>query len=202
MNKGIFITVDGIDGAGKTTQVRLLSDKFRSLNRRFLIIREPGTTHLSERIRKILLDPKCNIIPEAEMLLYLTCRIQLLQEVIMPKIRQGYIIISDRYMSSTLCYQGAGLGLGTQRIKKIWSLITNHKGADLNIILDIPAKYALKRTNRNDRISKRTVKYFNVVAECFRQLCTTNPVQYVLIDATKPSDEVFKCIWSRIAKLI
>lgn len=202
MSRGLFITIDGIDGAGKTTQAKLLVQRFRKHGMEAVFVREPGGTKTCEKIRRILLDPRNHIVPRAETLLCLASRVQLLDEKIKLLVRKGVNVVSDRYLGSTICYQGAGLGLGTAKILRVWTLINDGFEPDANVILDLPVKTGLSRTKRNDRISRRTRSYYIKVSGCFRRLCAAYPKSYHIINASGGRNEVADSVWTFVSGLI
>ena len=159
--RGKFITFEGSEGCGKSTQSRLLYDYLKAKGKRVIYLREPGATKISEKIRDILLDAKNQgIVPQAEMLLYMAARSQIVSEVIQPALKTGKIVICDRFLDSTLAYQGYGLGMDIGLIKKVGEFTTQGIIPDLTLFLDLAVKRGLRhRKDRLDRIEMRSVNY-------------------------------------------
>ncbi len=161
MKRGVFITFEGSEGSGKSTHSKLLCAYLKKSGRPFVFIREPGSTRIGEKIRKILLDKKnSRMAMETEMLLYMASRAQLVKEVILPALRSGKAVICDRFLDSTLAYQGYGAGLDLATIKSVGRFATFSVKPDLTIFLDIDAKAGLNRAGKNkDRIEKRPLSF-------------------------------------------
>lgn len=181
--KGKFITFEGPEGSGKSTQSKLLYRFLKDKGYSVLWLREPGGTKVSEKIRKILLDSKnISITAVTEMLLYMASRAQVVEEVIRPALLKGQIVISDRFLDSTLAYQGFGLGLDIKDIKYIGRLVTGGLKPDLTIFLDLAAKEGLNRLSRiKDRIEKRTLSYHRRVKEGYLRLARLEPERIKII---------------------
>ncbi len=158
---GLFITFEGLDGSGKTTQLRLLGDALQTGGHRIVTLRQPGGTPLGDRIRSILLDSRSDadlgaIIPEAEMALMFADRAQSLRRIILPALAAGSIVLCDRYTDSSEAYQGAGRGLGSDRILTLHRAVCNNVLPDLTILLLPPLSTSLRRARgRNDRTARR-----------------------------------------------
>lgn len=161
MKKGIFITFEGPEGSGKSTQSRLLYQYLKDKGLPVLYLREPGATSVGEKIRKILLNPKNkSISPVSEMLLYMAARSQLVDEVIKPALKKRKIVVCDRFLDSTLAYQGYGLGIDINIIKYIGKFATLNIQPCLTIFLDLPVKVGLGKCGRvKDRIERRNLNY-------------------------------------------
>ena len=143
---GIFISLEGIDGAGKSTQARRLVETFQSAGHDVVTVREPGTTPLAERVRPVILDREMTGIgARAELLLYLACRAQLVDEVVRPALQEGLIVVSDRYADSSVAYQGYGRELGADLVRQVNAFATGGLMPDLTIVIDIPVKEATQR---------------------------------------------------------
>lgn len=183
---GKFIVIDGPDGCGKSTQVRLLSSYLRRRGYSVQVIREPGGTAIGERIRRILLDPKNQQMTViTELFLYMASRSQLVQEVIKPALKQGKIIISDRFLSSSIVYQGLAGGVGKNMVEEIGKIATEGITPDLVFILDVSPKEGLRRAQRlkghPDRMEKKQLLFHRRVCQGFRQLARSKPDFYKLI---------------------
>lgn len=193
---GYFITFEGIDGCGKTTQLRL-ADKYLSAQKiSTLVLREPGSTPLSEKVRKILLDKKMNINPFSELMLYLAARAELVREVIHPAIKNGTVVLCDRFYDSTTAYQGYGRGLDIGLINKL-----NRKAAadcipDLTFLVDINFNSSLLRrkssNKKADRLESESKQFFQKVRHGFYDIANKNKRRIKVIDGAKSIEAVFE----------
>jgi len=181
MNK--FITFEGIDGCGKTTQIDLLSKYFNNCGKDCIIVREPGDTILSEKIRTILLDNRNSINKNSETLLFLASRSQLVTEIIETSIKKNKIILCDRFTDSTLAYQGYGRGIEINLLRKLNYFATNNLIPDLTFIFDINIKTALERLSykKNDRMENSGYKFMSRVKNGYIKLAREEK-HYHLID--------------------
>jgi dTMP kinase len=172
-----LISFEGIDGCGKTTQIDLLVDKLRSKNMNCMVLREPGDTSISNKIREILLDKNNEICPESETLLFLSARSQLVREKIIPNIKKGNIVICDRYLDSTLAYQGYGRGLDKNMINNLNLFATNKMLPGLTFILDIDPKIAYDRIIKKDidRMESEGVDFLNNISNGYKIIAKSNP---------------------------
>jgi dTMP kinase len=187
---GKFITFEGSEGCGKSTQSKLLFDYLKSKGKRVIYLREPGGVKVSELIRGILLNPKNKISPEAETLLYMAARAQVVEEIIKPALTAGKIIVCDRFMDSTIAYQGYGLGVDIKLIKSIGSFATRGINPNLTIFLDLPVKSGLKyRHNCKDRIEQRSVSYHEKVRKGYLALAKNEPRRIKIV---KVEEDKFK----------
>lgn len=187
--KGKFITFEGPEGSGKSTQSKLLYRYLKDKGYSVIWLREPGGTGVSEKLRKILLDSSHHsITPLAEMLLYMASRACVVEDVIRPALLKGQIVISDRFLDSTFAYQGFGLGLDIKAIKYIGRLVTGGLKPDLTIFLDLASEKGLKRCSRvKDRIEKRTLSYHRRVRRGYLKLAKLEPkrIKIVKVDDHK-----------------
>lgn len=176
LKKGIFITFEGPEGSGKSTHVRLLCSELRRRGFPVVCLREPGGTKISEKIRNILLDAKNkNMDAVCEMLLYQAARAQLVREKILSALRDKKIVILDRFLDATICYQGYGAGIDIKLIKQIGRLVSGGICPDLTILLDIEARKGLKRSGRRDRIEKKSLEFHQRVRRGYLKLARENP---------------------------
>lgn len=175
--KGTFITFEGPECCGKSTQARMLVDYLRSRGRRVVFLREPGGTPISELIRKMLLDIKnSGLSQRSELFLYMASRAQTVQDVILPALKRGAVVICDRFLDSTLVYQGYGLGFDLGLIKSMGAFATQGISPDLTILLDAPLKASLERIgSRKDRIESRSFAYHSRVKNGYRRLAGKEP---------------------------
>ncbi len=175
--KGIFITFEGSEGSGKSTQSAMLCRYLAKKGLEVVSLREPGGTKLSEKIRRILLDKRNDSLgPEAEMLLYMASRAQVVREVIAPALESGKIVVCDRFLDSTTAYQGYGLGINLELIRRLGEFATGGIGPQLTIFLDLPVKEGLKhRQGCRDRIEKRSLTYHERVRSGYLAIAAREP---------------------------
>lgn len=200
--KGLFITFEGSEGCGKSTQSRLLCGYLRRKGRRVVYLREPGGTQISEKIRRILLDPKSKITPICEMLLYMASRAQVVREVIKPAIDEGKIIICDRFLDSTLAYQGFGLRIDMETIRRTGRLAAAGLKPDLTILLDLPVEKGLRhRKSKKDRIERRSLAYHNRVRQGYLALAKDEPGRVRIIRIEKDKSATQDKIRNLVSKI-
>ncbi|MGN0814415.1 MAG: dTMP kinase [Candidatus Coproplasma sp.] len=173
--RGKFITVEGCEGSGKSTQLRLLSEKLDKLGIKYILTREPGGSDIAEQIRKIILDGKNSAMcDECEALLYAAARVQHLKEIVKPALDAGTLVICDRYVDSSLAYQGYARGLGEQFIEQINSFALEEFPPDLTLFLNISPDAAFERkhgADKNDRIEQLGMDFHRKVYAGYLALC-------------------------------
>ncbi|HNV87247.1 MAG TPA: dTMP kinase [Candidatus Omnitrophota bacterium] len=174
-HKGLFITFEGPEGSGKSTLIRFAQRYFRRRGISVLLLREPGGTPVSEKIREILLHEKGHVSEESELLLYLAARAELMKEKIFPAIEKGMVVLCDRFHDSTRAYQGYGLGISLRLIDEIGTFVKKGIEPDLTILLDTDVGNGLRRAGRGDRIEKRSVAFHQRVRRGFLDLARKNP---------------------------
>ena len=178
-----FISFEGIDGCGKTTQINLLSKYLDSIDQDNVIVREPGGTKVSEKIRKILLDNNNQISNETETLLFLSARSQLVNEIVSKNIIENKFTICDRYIDSTLAYQGYGRGLDLKKIRLLNDFATSNIKPDLTFILDIELSDSIKRIGKNrDRMEESGLDFLRKVSLGYQKIFTENNKRFKLIN--------------------
>ncbi|MFA6358322.1 MAG: dTMP kinase [Candidatus Omnitrophota bacterium] len=188
--KGKFITFEGSEGCGKSTQSKMLFEYLKAKEKKVVYLREPGGVDLSEKIREILLNPKSKISPVAETLLYMAARAQVVEEIIKPALSSGKIVVCDRFLDSTICYQGYGLGIDIKLIKSIGNFATSGIKPDLTIFLDLPVKSGLiHRHGCQDRIEQRSVSYHEKVRKGYLALAFAEPQRIKIV---KVEEDKFK----------
>ncbi|MBN3038917.1 MAG: dTMP kinase [Candidatus Omnitrophica bacterium] len=171
LKRGVLLTFEGPEGSGKSTQVRLLCSWLRRKGFSVLRLREPGSTRVGEKIRKILLNPSHKGMDVVcEMLLYQAARAQLVKEKVLTALGKKQIVILDRYLDATVCYQGYGAGLDIGQIKKIGRLATYGCDPDLTILLDLEVREGLRRARRLDRMEKKPIKFHSRVRKGYLAL--------------------------------
>ena len=193
----MFITFEGPDGSGKTTTVNLLADFLKLEGYEFLLTREPGSKHnnVSGKIRKIIIDPENNISDMAEALLFAADRRMHLDNVIKPALKKGKIVLCDRYIDSSLAYQGSGRMLGIDKIKKINEIATENQYPDLTIFFNISLNDSEKRVNKRspkDRMELAGKDFHQRVYEGYQKVIKMFPKRIRVIDASKTKKEVFE----------
>lgn len=198
----LFIVFEGIDGSGKTTQVELLSQKLTSIKKPNIIVREPGGTSLGEAIRKELKNNP-DLDPVTQLLLFSACRTQLIKEVINPNLKNNQIVISDRYVFSTIAYQGYADGLDTGIIQNLITISTEDLMPDLVIFIDTPIETAKARreTEAGDHFDNRPIDYYKRIRDGYLSISSTVS-NWVTIDGTDDPQEISTLIWQKIRPLI
>ena len=201
---GFFITFEGSEGCGKSTQIRLLAEHLHSIGHDTLLLREPGGTPSGEAIRHLLQHaPEGEaLVPEAELLLFAASRAQLVSEVIQPAIAAGRIVISDRFMDSTTVYQGVARRIDTAQTALINSFAVGSTLPDVTFVLDLDRITARKRMGESrdslDRIERESEDFFEAVRQGYLRLAKENPDRIFLIDASRPVDSVAREILDAI----
>ena len=201
--KGKFITFEGIDGSGKTTQINLLEQKLIKEGISPLILREPGGTRLSERIRQILLDRKnINLSSVAESLLFVAARAQLVSDKIKPALGEGKYVICDRFIDSTVAYQGYGRRLNVEYLEQLNNYATDNIHPDITIILDInPGKAALrKQSDTPDRMEDIGIDFFLRVQKGYYEIANRHLKRCVIIDGNLSENKVFELVMKEVNK--
>lgn len=193
MHKKCFISLEGIDGAGKTTQIELLCQKLAKLGFSVVAVREPGSTPLSEKIRELLLDVRSqDISPLAESFLYAAARAQLVAEVIRPALTEGKVVIADRYFDSTIAYQGYGRGIDVEFLRQLNLLATGGLMPCLTILLDLPPEEGMVRRGGlpPDRLEKEGIDFQRAVREGYLTLSRSEPDRIKVVDARLQVEDV------------
>ena len=198
MAKGIFITMEGPDGSGKTTQIEKLKAYLEDKGYDVLITREPGGTRISEAVRGIILNKDfTEMDPVTEMLLYASARAQLVAESIGPAIESGKAVISDRFVDSSVVYQGIARGLGIDTVYEVNKSAIRGYEPDITFLLDLPAEVGIARKKNQaelDRMENETIEFHKMVADGYRRLAALNENRIKTIDAALPIDEIYDII--------
>lgn len=201
--EGIFITFEGIEGCGKSTQANLLYDFLTSKNIECVLTHEPGGTPISEKVRNILLDNKNEEMDSlTELFLYFASRAQHTVEKIKPALKSGKAVISDRYFDSTLAYQGEGRNIPNQKIAEINSFATGGLIPALTFLIDVPAEIGMSRLTTKDRIEKESLEFHNRVRGSFLTIARENKERIKIIDGMRPIEEIRKEIASIVLNYI
>jgi dTMP kinase len=185
--RGLFITFEGIDRSGKTTQAGLLCD---ALGDEALGVREPGGTEAGERVRAILKDPSVSLSPEAEALLFAAARSELVADVILPALEEGKVVVSDRFLDSSLAYQGGARGLGIEDVEQVNHFATRGLRPDLTFLLDLPPEDAAERAGESDRFEEEGAVLQEAVGVAYERLMRADPERWRKIDARATPEEV------------
>jgi dTMP kinase len=195
--RGKFITFEGIDGSGKSTQLRLLAGDLRVRGLDVLTTMEPGGTPLGRRLREAFLETEENVSPLAELLLFAADRAQHVNFLVKPALEQGKIVISDRYADATFAYQGAGRGFDEETVNQVIKLATGNLKPDLTLFFDIPIEKAILRTNSrsNDetvknRMDKETTEFYTRVRDAYLKIAESEPQRFHKVDANGSIDEI------------
>ena len=193
MKKGLFITFEGADGCGKTTQLNLLKDYLENNGYEVVLTREPGGKGLGEKIREILLNYDGEVSNRCESFLFLADRAQNIDIIVNPAIEQGKIVLCDRHTDSSVAYQGYGRGLDINQINTLNTLATNNKKPDLTLVFDVDIETSMQRVgNEKDRMESAGKDFFNRVRNGYLELAKQEPERIKVVDSTKSIQEVQK----------
>lgn len=225
--RGLFVTFEGGEGAGKSTQVQLLRARLEAAGRRVINLREPGGTSLGEDLRRLLLN-STNIAPTSELLLFLAARAELVEKVIRPALNAGVDVLCDRFIDSTAAYQGYGRRLNLDLIDTLNAAVTEDCRPDLTVLLDVDPDIGLSRNsrsqagdaieghwqqglsfeeqgakgNRGKRVGGRDKAFHRRVHKGYLALAKREPKRWLVLDATLPQDEIADRIWDRTRELL
>ena len=189
----MFITFEGADGCGKTTQLKLLADYLVAKGKEVLITREPGSKGLGEKLREILLNYDGEVAPECESFLFLADRAQHIATIVKPAIEAGKIVLCDRHTDSTVAYQGYGRGLDLDRINYLNSVAVNGVKPDLTIVFDVDIETSMKRVgDEKDRMESGGDAFFNRVRNGYLEIAKQEPERVKVIDASQSIEQVFE----------
>ena len=203
--KGLFIIFEGPEGAGKSTQAKLLYDYLRNKGYDVVLTREPGGTKVAEMVRKIILSPKIEISPMAELLLYEAARAQHIEEVIKPSLQKNKIVISDRFADASIVYQGYARGLGIKFVEKLNKLVVKNITPDITFVLDISPKKGLRRIKLNrktsfDRLEQESIEFHKKIREGYLKLAKKRKNFYIINVENKPFYKVHSIIVDILSK--
>ena len=210
-SRGLFITFEGPEGSGKSTQIRLLAARLKDLGRDVLESQEPGGTPIGQLIRKVLLDPANHeMSPTTELLLMFAARAQNVDERILPALAAGKIVLSDRFTDSTLVYQGTGRGLGAEVVYDVDRIACRGLVPDLTFVIDIETEAGLARARRrNDasassetRIDEHEIGFHKKVRRAYQQLAADEPGRVKLIEGARSREEVANEVWQIVDGLL
>ena len=202
----MFITLEGPEGAGKTTQIQMLAEYLRGQGRSLVLTREPGGTRLGEKVRDILLDPaQEEIIPDAELLLIFAARAQHLAQVIKPALKRGAWVLCDRFTDASYAYQGGGRCMSNARIAVLEDWVQAKLRPDITLLLDVPVSLGLQRAGRRsvaDRFEREELDFFERVRSAYLQRAAQEPSRYCVIDAQQALADVQQSLRNALDKCL
>ncbi len=205
ITRGKFITFDGIDGAGKTTQIDLLADKLHQQGKTVYITREPGGTALAEKIRELLLSTDNQMAPITELLLAFAGRAEHVETVLRPKVEQGEWIICSRFSDATMAYQGYARGVDLAKVKTVANVVHGDFNPDISLFLDLPAETAaerrIERGEASDRFEDEDIAFMKKVRNAYLDIAKQEPTRCKVIDATDNIEQMSKNIWQAVKTL-
>lgn len=208
--RGTFISFEGTEGSGKTTQMRLLVERLRALGLAVTENQEPGATTIGSQIRRILLDPAHEeMAPKTELLLMFASRTQAAEQIIIPALERGDIVVSDRFTDSSLAYQGMGRGLGFESVMELHRLALGDLLPDITICTHVDVELGLERAHRRNairpdevRLDQQSLDFHLRVAEGYRKIAGMEPRRFRMVDGSGTPEQVAGRVWSEIAPLI
>lgn len=204
---GLFVSFEGVEGGGKSTQLRLLEQRLRVAGHEVVVNIEPGGTAIGKQIRSILLDAaNRDLSPRAELLLFFASRAQAVDQVISPALAAGRIVLSDRYTDSTLVYQGVARGLGMEAVRALEKIACHGVSPDLTLCLDMDVEAGLTRARARNRetagtetrIDDESIEFHRKVRSAYHQLAASDPDRVKLIEASRPLEDVAAEIWALV----
>jgi dTMP kinase len=191
-----LITIEGLDGAGKSTLAQALAGELAADGTEVRLLREPGGVEASERIRELVQDPNLEVLPRAEALLYAAARAQLVEELLRPLLDSGVVVVLDRFVDSSLAYQGGARGLGVERVAEINAFATGGLQPDLTLLLRVDPQVGRARqrvrSDDPDRLEREDEGFFERVAAAYEQIAAAAPARVRVIDASRPPEEVLE----------
>lgn len=211
MSRGLFITFEGPEGSGKSTQLRKLAARLRSENREVFETAEPGGTPIGTQIRRVLLDAKNQeMFPTTELLLMFACRAQNVDQWILPALAKHQIVLSDRFTDSTLVYQGIARGLGSEVVYEVDRIACRGLVPDLTLVIDVDVEIGLKRVSARNRrtedvetrIDDQEIGFHRKVRDAYHQLASDEPNRVKLIDGGADEDTVATAVWEAARGLV
>ncbi len=206
MSRGLFISLEGIDGVGKSTQSDLLEEYLRELGQPVVRTFEPGGTELGQEIRHLLLHRKGDVAPRSEALLYAADRAHHVATKVRPALERGQAVISDRYLDSSVAYQGVGRELNAEDVRAISMFAVENLLPDLTILLDLEAGAAMARRSKTgaepDRLEREKVEFFEAVRQAYLAMAKAEPQRWLIVDASQTVDQMQAQIRARIDQVL
>ncbi|WP_409296395.1 dTMP kinase [Peribacillus sp. SCS-26] len=208
MDQGIFITFEGPEGAGKTTILKMLGEDLESSGKKVLLTREPGGIPIAEQIRKVILDTdNTKMDPRTEALLYAAARRQHLVEKVFPALKNGYIVLCDRFIDSSLAYQGYARGLGIEEVRSINEFAIEGIWPHATFYFDIDPRAGLERINSNNgreinRLDSESLEFHQKVKEGYLKIISQDPERFQIIEAEKELDNVFRQTKDKLSGIV
>jgi dTMP kinase len=207
--RGLFLTFEGMDGSGKTTQMRLMAQKLRAAGRDVVETVEPGGTRIGTQVRRILLDSaNQELCPTAELLLYFACRAQNVEECILPALREGKIVVSDRFTDSSLVYQGAARGLGVDVVLALDKVASHGLVPDLTLLIDIDVETSLARAQARNlqstetRMDDQAIDFHRRVHDAYAELAARERHRFKIIDGRGDVETTALAVWEAVAEFL
>lgn len=202
-DQGLFVCFEGGEGAGKSTQSRLLQERLTAAGHTVLLTREPGGTEVGQAIRGIVLDPATGHLDDrTEALLYNADKAEHLDKVVRPALVRGEVVVTDRYVDSTLAYQGAGRALETAELEWVARWATGDLRPHLTVLLDLAPQQGMSRFEERDRIEGESIEFHQRVRAEFLRLAAADPEHYLVLDAREPVEQIAEAIAGRILPLL
>jgi dTMP kinase len=193
--RGVFVALEGGEGAGKSTQARMLGDWLEKLGHRVLLTREPGGTDVGGILRRIVLDHATgSLSPRAEALIYAADKAEHVDEVILPALAEGMVVVTDRYVDSTLAYQGAGRVIDVTELEQVARWATSDLRPHVTVVLDVDPAIGLRRTGDHDRIEAEPLEFHQRVREHFLELAAGDPDHYLVLPADGDAEELHQAV--------
>ena len=201
MSKGLFITFEGGDGCGKTTQIKLLDEYLRNKGYKTLLTREPGSKGLGIKLREILLNYDGEVSPVCESFLFLADRAQHVDCIIKPALEDGVIVLCDRHTDSTVAYQGYGRGLDLEQIYQLNKIATSGLKPDLTVVLDVDVETSQKRVgSEKDRMESAGIEFFERVRQGFLEIAKQEPDRVKVVDSTQSIEKIHEQILELVGR--
>ena len=210
-HRGTFITFEGLDGCGKSTQMRRLAERLREKGHTVLETAEPGGTPIGLQVRRVLLDSaNQELSPSAELLLYFACRAQNVDEWILPALERGEIVLSDRFTDSSLVYQGIGRGLGAEAVLALDRIACRGLAPDLTLLITIDLETGLRRAHARNkrknevesRMDEQAVEFHRIVSGAYLELAAREPQRIKVIDGRRTMGVVERDVWETVARYV
>ena len=201
--RGLFITFEGVDGCGKTTQMRLLSEYLESKGYEVVLTREPGAKGLGEKIREILLHYNGEVSSKAESFLFLADRAQNIEKIVNPSVTAGKMVLCDRHTDSTVAYQGYGRGVNIDELKMLNNLAVGCRKPDITFVFDIDVETSMTRVGKEkDRMESAGIEFFNNVRNGYLEIAKQEPDRVVVVDSTRQIEAIQTDVRNIVDKLI